>query len=59
LDPEVWNYCTGSLRDDGFRTQDYLEQLTPVFLKMAEERAEMTGQKQPIPRKKKKGPSLG
>jgi type I restriction enzyme M protein len=46
---KLWNYCT-VLRDDGLSYQDYLEQLTTLlFLKMAEERAEMTGTKQPIP----------
>jgi len=40
---KLWNYCT-VLRDDGLSYQDYLEQLTTLlFLKMAEERAELTG----------------
>jgi type I restriction enzyme M protein len=46
---KLWSYCT-VLRDDGLSYQDYLEQLTTLlFLKMAEERAELTGGKQPIP----------
>jgi hypothetical protein len=37
----VWNYCN-VLRDDGVSYGDYLEQLTYLlFLKMAEERAEI------------------
>jgi type I restriction enzyme M protein len=45
----LWNYCN-VLRDDGLSYQDYLEQLTTLlFLKMAEERAELTGEEQPIP----------
>ena len=40
---KLWNYCT-VLRDDGLSYQDYLEQLTfLLFLKMADERAELTG----------------
>jgi len=47
---KLWSYCN-VLRDDGLSYQDYLEQLTTLlFLKMAEERAEMTGQEQPIPK---------
>lgn len=47
---KLWSYCT-VLRDDGLSYQDYLEQLTTLlFLKMAEERAELTGKEQPIPR---------
>ena len=47
---KLWSYCN-VLRDDGLSYQDYLEQLTTLlFLKMAEERAEMTGQQQPIPK---------
>jgi type I restriction enzyme M protein len=47
---KLWNYCT-VLRDDGLSYQDYLEQLTTLlFLKMAEERAELTGDQQPIPK---------
>lgn len=47
---KLWNYCT-VLRDDGLSYQDYLEQLTTLlFLKMAQERAELTGTEQPIPR---------
>jgi type I restriction enzyme M protein len=46
---ELWNYCT-VLRDDGLSCQDYLEQLTTLlFVKMAEERSEITGG-QPIPK---------
>ena len=44
----VWNYCN-VLRDDGVSYGDYLEQLTYLlFLKMAEERAEI-GRPNPIP----------
>jgi type I restriction enzyme M protein len=47
---KLWNYCT-VLRDDGLSYQDYLEQLTTLlFLKMAEERAELTGEQQLIPK---------
>ncbi len=47
---KLWSYCA-VLRDDGLSYQDYLEQLTTLlFLKMAEERAELTGQEQPIPK---------
>jgi type I restriction enzyme M protein len=47
---KLWSYCN-VLRDDGLSYQDYLEQLTTLlFLKMAEERAQLTGQQQPIPR---------
>ena len=46
---KLWSYCT-VLRDDGLSYQDYLEQLTALlFLKMAEERATLTGNEQPIP----------
>ena len=46
---KLWSYCN-VLRDDGLSYQDYLEQLTMLlFLKMAEERAELTGQEQAIP----------
>jgi type I restriction enzyme M protein len=39
------------LRDDGLSYQDYLEQLTfLLFLKMAEERAALTGREQTIPK---------
>lgn len=38
------------LRDDGLSYQDYLEQLTfLLFLKMADERERLTGERQPIP----------
>ncbi len=47
---KLWSYCN-VLRDDGLSYQDYLEQLTfLLFLKMADERAMLTGQKQPIPK---------
>jgi type I restriction enzyme M protein len=47
---KLWSYCH-VLRDDGLSYQDYLEQLTfLLFLKMAEERAALTGEKQPIPK---------
>jgi len=40
---KLWNFCN-VLRDDGLSYQDYLEQLvTLLFLKMADERAELTG----------------
>jgi type I restriction enzyme M protein len=46
---KLWSYCH-VLRDDGLSYQDYLEQLTfLLFLKMAEERAALTGEPQPIP----------
>ena len=46
---KLWSYCQ-VLRDDGLSYQDYLEQLTMLlFLKMAEERAELTGEEQAIP----------
>jgi len=47
---KLWSYCQ-VLRDDGLSYQDYLEQLTfLVFLKMADERAKLTGERQPIPK---------
>ncbi len=47
---KLWSYCH-VLRDDGLSYQDYLEQLTQLlFLKMADERAEIAGQEQPIPK---------
>jgi hypothetical protein len=46
---KLWSYCH-VLRDDGLSYQDYLEQLTfLLFLKMADERARLTGEEQPIP----------
>lgn len=47
---KLWSYCN-MLRDDGLSYQDYLEQLTfLLFLKMADERADLTGDTQPIPK---------
>ena len=47
---KLWSYCN-VLRDDGLSYQDYLEQLTfLLFLKMADERAALTGREQSIPR---------
>ena len=47
---KLWSYCN-VLRDDGLSYQDYLEQLTfLLFLKMADERAALTGKEQPIPK---------
>ncbi|MFN9972727.1 MAG: type I restriction-modification system subunit M N-terminal domain-containing protein, partial [Phycisphaerae bacterium] len=44
------SYCQ-VLRDDGLSYQDYLEQLTfLLFLKMADEREKLTGEKQAIPK---------
>ena len=49
LTNKLWSYCH-VLRDDGLSYQDYLEQLTfLLFLKMADERAELTGEETPIP----------
>src|SRR5881409_1314423 len=46
---KLWSYCQ-VLRDDGLSYQDYLEQLTfLLFLKMADERAAVTGEPQAIP----------
>ena len=46
---KLWSYCQ-VLRDDGLSYQDYLEQLTfLLFLKMADERSQLTGTEQPIP----------
>ena len=47
---KLWSYCN-VLRDDGLSYQDYLEQLTfLLFLKMADERAALTGKEQSIPK---------
>ena len=47
---KLWSYCN-VLRDDGLSYQDYLEQLTYIlFLKMADERATVTGEAQAIPK---------
>jgi type I restriction enzyme M protein len=46
---KLWSY-RNVLRDDGLSYQAYLEQLTfLLFLKMADERARLTGEPQPIP----------
>jgi type I restriction enzyme M protein len=46
---KLWSYCN-VLRDDGLSYQDYLEQLTfLLFLKMADERASLMGEDQPVP----------
>jgi type I restriction enzyme M protein len=47
---KLWSYCH-VLRDDGLSYLDYIEQLTfLLFLKMAEERSNITGEGQPIPK---------
>jgi type I restriction enzyme M protein len=47
---KLWSYCK-VLLDDGLGYQDYLEQLTfLLFLKMADERAQQTGEAQAIPK---------
>jgi type I restriction enzyme M protein len=47
---KLWSYCN-VLRDDGLSYQDYLEQLTfLLFLKMADERAKLTGVEPAIPK---------
>jgi type I restriction enzyme M protein len=47
---KLWSYCN-VLRDDGLSYQDYLEQLTYIlFLKMADERATVTGEAPSIPK---------
>ena len=46
---KLWSYCH-VLRDDGLSYQDYPEQLTfLLFLKMAEERSQLTGEDEPVP----------
>ena len=46
---KLWSHCQ-VLRDDGLSYQDYLEQLTfLLFLKMADEREDLTDREQPIP----------
>ncbi len=46
---KLWSHCQ-VLRGDGLSYGDYLEQLTYLlFLKMAEDRAGLVGEKQPIP----------
>jgi type I restriction enzyme M protein len=46
---KLWSYCH-VLRDDGLSYLEYIEQLTYLlFLKMAEERSQLTGEEQPIP----------
>ena len=46
---KLWSYCH-VLCDDWLSSQDYLEQLTfLLFLKMADERERLTGERQPIP----------
>ena len=47
---KLWSFCN-VLRDDGLSYLDYLEQLTfLLFLKMADERSQLTGAEQPIPK---------
>lgn len=47
---KLWSYCN-VLRDDGLSYLEYIEQLTfLLFLKMADERSQLTGEAQPIPR---------
>ncbi len=47
---KLWSYCQ-VLRDEGLSYQDYLEQLTSLlFLKMADEREKLTGEKQAVPK---------
>jgi type I restriction enzyme M protein len=47
---KLWSHCQ-VLRDDGLSYQDYLEQLTfLLFLKMADERAALTGTDQSVPK---------
>ena len=46
---KLWNYCS-VLRDDGLSYGDYVEQLTfLLFLKMADERAKLTGAPSAVP----------
>jgi type I restriction enzyme M protein len=50
LAQKLWSYCQ-VLRDDGLSYQHYLEQLTfLLFLKLADERERLTGEKQAIPK---------
>ena len=47
---KLWNYCN-ILRDDGLSYGDYVEQLTfLLFLKMAEEQAQLRGKASSVPR---------
>ena len=47
---KLWSHCQ-VLRDDGLSYQDYLEQLSMLlFLKMADERAALTGEKPAVPK---------
>jgi type I restriction enzyme M protein len=47
---KLWNYCQ-VLRDDGLSYLEYIEQLTYLlFLKMAEERGQLIGEEQTIPK---------
>ena len=55
---KLWSYCN-VLRDDGLSYGDYVEQLTfLLFLKMAQERAEMRPDEDPIVPKEYSWPSL-
>jgi type I restriction enzyme M protein len=47
---KLWNYCN-ILRDDGLSYGDYVEQLTYLlFLKMAEEQAQLRGKASQVPK---------
>ena len=47
---KLWNYCN-ILRDDGLSYGDYVEQLTYLlFLKMAEEQAQLRGKPSQVPK---------